>query len=327
MSITTRRPTGLPSWPVLLIAGMEKAGKTYAAAEASAAPLITRTFWITIGEDDPDEYGAIPGADFDIVAHDGTYKGVLSALTDAVEAGREGTTLIVLDSATRLWDLLCDMAQAEANRRATAKARKYSKPLPEDDVTIGMDLWNTAKQRWAHVMDLLRSHQGPSIVTARMEQTAVVDDRGDPTKEKIWKVKAEKSLPFDVGVVVQLRALGDAYVTGVRSLRFKPSQGEATPYPDFTVADLWKRLGCNDAALRSHATNDPMGEQRDLAAVEQRGPILGQIAEAAEAAGFTREDIAQRWAEEHDGEPIGQTLNIPALQSLLADLSKAAKAA
>ena len=30
MTIHTRRPTGLPSWPILLIAGMEKSGKTYA---------------------------------------------------------------------------------------------------------------------------------------------------------------------------------------------------------------------------------------------------------------------------------------------------------
>ena len=67
MSLKTRKPTGLPAWPILLIAGVEKAGKTYAAAAASSSDLIGRTLWVSIGEDDPDEYGAIPGARFEII--------------------------------------------------------------------------------------------------------------------------------------------------------------------------------------------------------------------------------------------------------------------
>lgn len=72
MTLTTRKPTGLPSWPILLIAGVPKAGKSYACAAASASPLVGRTLWVPVGEDDPDELGGIPGADFDIVQHDGT---------------------------------------------------------------------------------------------------------------------------------------------------------------------------------------------------------------------------------------------------------------
>lgn len=75
MTIQTRKPTGRPSWPITVLAGREGAGKTWAALSASASPLVGRTLAVTIDEDMPDEYGAIPGANFDIVLHDGTAKG------------------------------------------------------------------------------------------------------------------------------------------------------------------------------------------------------------------------------------------------------------
>ena len=326
MSLTTRRPTGKPAWPILLIAGGEKAGKTYSAAEASASPLVGRTLWVSIGEDEPDEYGAIPGTDFEIVAHDGTYRGILATLRAAsAEPVTDQPNLLVLDSTTRLWDLLCDMAQAEANRRARIKAEKYHRPVPDDDVTIGMDLWNTAKQRWAHVLDVLRDHDGPSILTARLEQTVVVDSKGDPTKDKVWKVKAEKGLPFDAGVIVEMPTFGEVYLTGVRSLRFKPEPGARTAMKDFTVDDLWRRLGLADedgTSPRQHTSNDAQGEQREIAAAPRRDELLIEVAAACEAVGFTRADIAQRWLEEHS-EPIQTTTNLAGLEELLAGLAKA----
>ena len=54
--LRTRRPSGKPSWPIVLIAGAEKAGKSWACAAASGSDLIGRTLWIGLGEDDPDEY-------------------------------------------------------------------------------------------------------------------------------------------------------------------------------------------------------------------------------------------------------------------------------
>src|SRR5690606_14747062 len=83
-ALQTRKPSGLPSWPILLLAGREKAGKSWAAVSASASPLVGRTLYIGIGEDDPDEYSIIPGADFEIVVHDGTFPGILAAVRAAV---------------------------------------------------------------------------------------------------------------------------------------------------------------------------------------------------------------------------------------------------
>lgn len=294
MTIQTRKPTGKPPWPIMLLAGAEKAGKTYSAAEASASPNIGRTFWISVGEDDPDEYGALPGARFEIVEHDGTYRGILNALTAAKAEPTAGgkPNLIVLDSATRLWDLLCDEQQVEANRRARVKAEKYKRPVGDEDATITMDQWNTAKQRWAHCIDVLREHSGPSLVTARLETVTVMDGNGNPTKDKDRKVKAEKSLPFDVGVTVEMPARGDAWLTGVRSLRFKSTEAR-TRFPDFTVQALWDKLGVTgkDAtAPRQHTSNDP----DDKPAADAQAARV-RLAELCDEKGWQRGEVAALW--------------------------------
>lgn len=260
-AIQWREPTGLPSWPILLLAGVEKAGKTYQAAVASASERVGMTWWVAFGEDEPDEYGAIPGARFRIVQHDGTYRGLIRAL-DAINAqprtDPDRPDLIVVDSATRVWELLSAEAQAQANERAVKKAKRFNKPVPEDDVTIGMDLWNTAAERWAHVMECLREHDGPVILTARLDVVTVVDERGEPTKEKTLRVKAHKSLPFDVGAIAHLMAPGEVYLTGVRSLRMPLQVGERKPVEDFTVDRLWGVLGIDEGTSpRTQTTLDP----------------------------------------------------------------------
>ncbi|MDR6861938.1 hypothetical protein [Phycicoccus sp. 3266] len=326
MILRTRKPTGLPSWPILLLAGTEKAGKTYAAAAASASSLIGRTLWVTIGEDAPDEYGAIPGARFEIVEHDGTYRQILGALDECVaELAKDETPgLIVIDSGTRLWNLLSDEAQAVANRRAAAKAARSNRPTPDDDATIGMDLWNTAKQRWDHVMDCLREHQGPSIITARLDLTAVVNDKGDPTKDKTWKVQAHKSLPYDVGAIVELPAPGEAVLTGVRSLRVKNAHTQRRAFPGFTVEALWTEMGLAEAAgTRSHVS--ATGEQSVDAVRAAVVALLNEIGDLAARLGIPRQQIVNDWADSHPGEAIAETTDIGALELLRDDLAEKVK--
>jgi hypothetical protein len=318
LPIETRRPTGKPPWPLTLVAGAEKAGKSYCLAQASASAHIGRTFWVSVGEDDPDEYGAIPGARFEIVRHDGTYRGILTAIDAAAsQPSVDGKpNLIGVDSMTRLWDLLCDMAQATANQRAKAKAERFHRPVPLEDVDVSMDLWNQAKDRWQHVMAALRDHQGPVVVTARLEQVAVVEG-GKPTTEKTWKVKAEKSLPYDVGAIVELPKRGQAFLTGVRSLRFKPDPAnpDRTEYPDFTVEKLWADLGVLDAdgtAPRQHS--GVVGDRAEQIA------LIKEIAVLADRAGQPRDQIAADWASAHRGQSLNDAMSIPDLELLRDDL-------
>ncbi|WP_413354060.1 AAA family ATPase [Microbacterium sp. 1P06AB] len=243
----TRKPTGKPPWPILLLAGREKAGKTWAALTASASPLIGRTLYIGIGEDDPDEYALIPGADFDIVVHDGTYPGILTAIQEAVaEPHEELPTLIVVDSMTRLWNLIGDNMQAVANKRA--KGRRN----PNGDFTVSADLWNVAASQWTDIMDALRTHKGPIILTARLDSVAVMEN-GQPTAQKEWKIQGHKSLPFDSSAIVEMRSRGEFLLTGARSARIQLERPR--PIPSFTVDWLWAELGLADGTgERTHAT-------------------------------------------------------------------------
>ncbi|MEO5317632.1 hypothetical protein PV761_03425 [Arthrobacter sp. CC3] len=246
MTTTFREPTGKPTWPILLIAGGEKAGKSYASAKASASDLIGQTYWIGVGEDDPDEYGAIPGARFRIAKHNGTHQSILAALRDASQQPRvDGKpNLLIVDSGTRVWEMLSDEAQERANMRAKKAAEKWNKPFdPDTESTIGPDLWNRATGRWQDVMEILRNHDGPSIITARLDIVTIMDAKGQPTKDKTSKVKAQKSLPFDVGGIVEMPERGKAYISGIRSLKLDLPVGEKQQVKDFTVDWLWRKLG------------------------------------------------------------------------------------
>jgi hypothetical protein len=255
MTIRTSKPTGKPSWPITLLAGAEKTGKSWAAAQAAASPLIARTYWLGIGEDRPDEYGLI--ADFDIIEHDGTYREILRNVTEVAGEPpvKDETVLLVVDSMTRLWDLIKDNAQATANARARAAATRYNKSQPEGDSPISMDLWNAAKGQWNHVMDAIRAHRGPVILTARLDTVTVMGDDGKPTKQKQEKVSAEKSLPFDVGAVIEMPVRGEAYITGVRSVKLQLP--ERLLVKDFTIDGLWRKLGLHEVEIGERVHDAP----------------------------------------------------------------------
>lgn len=236
MTLRTRKPTGKPPWPTLLIAGASKAGKTYACAEASASELVTAAYWIGIGEPDPDMYGAIPGANFEIVEHDGSLRGIGQALH---AVNQQGESLLVIDSMTRLWDLLKDEAQALASERARRKHRGNP-----DEAKIDMDLWNRAKERHAAVVQAIQEHQGPVLLTARLDVVTAMDDRGQPTRDKDLKIQTEKNLPYEVDGVVLLPERGKARIDGLRSMVWQIDK--PTDLPGFTVDALWRRLGLGD---------------------------------------------------------------------------------
>jgi hypothetical protein len=243
MTIQTRKPTGLPPWPIILLAGLEKTGKSYAAAVASSSPLVGRTLWVGIGEDDPDEYGQVPGANFDIVVHDGTFDGILrAAKAVAAEPPVDGKpTLFVVDSMTNLWNLCVDNVQAIANQRSSGnRGANGEKP-------ISPDLWNAAAANWAKFMDAIRAHRGPTIVTARLDEVMVMGDDGKPTKQKRMKVQAHKTLPYDVGVVVELHERGHALIKGVRSVKMALEREEEIK-GGISIPALWDRLGLSAKA-------------------------------------------------------------------------------
>ena len=282
MAISTRRPTGAPAWDLTLIAAREKCGKSYAAAQASGIDYIGRTFWIPFGENEPDEYGAIPGADFEIVNLDDyggvTYAGVMNAIRAAVAEPRvhpDKPNLIVLDSAGRVWTFLSNRADYAARKRLAKKQKLNEVPLAEDvaeDINIGHDLWNSAGDLWLDMLDLLKSHDGPVILTTLIEEGTVFEN-GQPTKKKDWKILGQKRFAADVGIVIEIPKLREVYVTGVRSLQFEPVKtGEhtrANRFHDFTVEKLWTSLGLGAHTAKAKHANIVTAQADDAAAQQQ----------------------------------------------------------
>jgi len=217
MTLTTRKPTGKAPWPMLLLAGVEKSGKSYACAALSASDLIDRTFYIEVGEGSADQYGALPGARYEIVEHDGSHAGILAACEAAVaEPMTNGKPhAIIFDSASEYWALLSDEQASIAAKRGKD--------------TITMDQWNAAKKRWRKTIDALRSSKGPVILTARLDLVTVMDKGGKRTTEKQWKVRAEKDLPFEVDGVIELKEARRPVVAGIRTVAFNVPAGGITP--------------------------------------------------------------------------------------------------
>lgn len=273
-----RKPTGLPSWPVLLLAGREKAGKSYQAALASSSDLIDRTFWVGFGEKDPDEYGAIPGSRFEIVQHNGTLGDLTQALRDIQrEPSGDRPHLLVIDSGTKIWNTLGDKANYLAVQRG-AKG-KDGEPI------VGMDIWNRVTREWLAIMTLIRMHRGPVIITARLDTVTVMDDNGRPTKNKAEKIKGQKDLAYDVDAIVEMPERGTADLVGARSVIFKLP--ERLTLPDFTVDGLWRKLGLDRTATAQPTYAEPapiVGEPQTPAVAEQSDDAAPSDAElAAEA--------------------------------------------
>ena len=79
---------------------------------------------------------------------------------------------------------------------------------------------------WDDLLDTLRTHDGPVILTAR------ADDGGEDLKARV-----QKDLPYDVDVVVQASAHRNFSLRGVRSVRFKDVPG-AIEIGDLNIPDL-----------------------------------------------------------------------------------------
>lgn len=242
-----RRPTGKPSWPVLLLAGREKAGKSYQAALASTSDLIDRTFWVGFGEKDPDEYGAIPGARFEIAEHDGTLSDMKDTLRYLLSIPKgDKPNLLVLDSATRVWMTLRD----KANYIAAQRGKKDR----DGEFIVSMDIWNKVNTEWAEILNLVRRWNGPSILTARLDTVAVIEN-GRPTQQKAEKVQGQKSMAYDVDAIVEMPERGRAELVGARSVIYKiPSRVDL---PDFTVDGLWRKLGLADNTTEQATYTEP----------------------------------------------------------------------
>jgi hypothetical protein len=267
--LQTRVPTGLVPWPLILIEGSEKAGKSWACAELSASEKVGQTYWIDLGEGGADEYGSIPGARYLVVEHDGTFGQVLASVeaikADAQRAADAGEppVVLVIDSMTAEWDLLKGIADAKARQRLAKKGRQVA---ADQEPQISMDLWNEANSRHRKLMTALMTFPGIVAVTARGKEVAALDTNGRPIEgSKEYKVEGQKNLAFDATVWIRVSRDHPPMVVGARSVHagIRPGVDRPKPAPGLTLEKVvFDILRCNPAetqprAMETLSTQEP----------------------------------------------------------------------
>jgi len=254
--LKTRPPSGRVPWPLILLEGAEKSGKSWACAELSASPRVGRTYWIDLGEGSGDEYGAIPGARYEIVEHDGTWAsliGAVGAIRD--EAGKtvgEPPTVLVIDTITAEWDLLKDWASNRARERLAKKGKHLA---PEVEPQISMDLWNDANTRHRRLMTMLMTFPGIVVLTARGKDVTALDSSGRPIEgSKEYRVEGQKNLAYDCSVWVRMSRDQAPLVVGARSVHagVRPGVDRPKPAPNFTLDwMIFDVLHCDQAQAQA----------------------------------------------------------------------------
>lgn len=293
--LRTRKPTGRVPWPLILIEGGEKSGKSWACAQFSTSDRIGQMYWIDLGEGAADEYGAIPGANYLVVEHDGTWAQIQAAV-DAVKAeamraaaAGEPPVVLVIDSMSAEWDLLKDWASDRARQRFNARARQNNRRQLADDEEpkISMDLWNEAAARHRRLMTQLMTFPGIVLLTARGKEVASLDDNGKPIeRQREYKVEGHKTLGFDVSCWIRLDRGRPGTVVGVRSVHVGIRPGYDKPIElaaDWTVENIvFDTLKCEPAQAhpRDLVELQPSDEEPQPITEEQYERMHGLFREA-----------------------------------------------
>jgi hypothetical protein len=306
MSLNTRKPTGAVPWPLILLEGGEKSGKSYTAALLSASPKIGRTVWLDLNEGAADEYGAIKGARYEVIEHDGTWPSIMgqvaAAREEAARAAEAGELplVLVIDSMTAEWDLLKDWADQRARTSDAGKAKLAKNPNAEIQIT--MNLWNDATARHRKLMTMLMTFPGIVIMTARGKDVAAMDAKGRPIENtKEYRVEGNKNLAFDASCWIRLFRDKQAVMVGARSVHVGVRPGADDP---MTLAADWSLEGVIFNLLKCDPANAHARKLAELQA--QRTPE--QIRDEALTTTTDFKRIQELYAEARELQYDGVTL-------------------
>jgi hypothetical protein len=303
--LKTRKPTGRVPWPCVLLEGEEKAGKSWALAQLSASDRIGTLYWIDLNEGAGDEYGAIPGAAYELVEHDGSYAQVLAAVqavkAEARRAADAGEPPVVLgiDSGSAIWDGLKDWASARAAK--SARNRELLKRDPNAEITISQNLWNDAGARWRKLQTELLTFPGIVVVTARGKEVTEVDASGRPIEgQKTWSVQTHREFPYAASVWVRLRRGRRPLIVGARSVQLgiKPNDDPAREVTDKAADGRLLEWLVFDALKCDPGT----AHVRDLVAFHGGGLLEHEREEEARAVRRSEPDVADLVARIRDAE-------------------------
>jgi hypothetical protein len=259
VTLRTRPPTGEVAWPIVLVEGAEKVGKTYETAALTADKRIGRAFWFDLGEGSADEYGPI--GNYEVVEHDGTFTDFITSLRLACAEPRidDKPNVVAIDSGTVLWEALKDWAGMRARR--SKKNRQILADDPDAEINVSSTYWNDANDRWGQMIHILRRFDGIAVIICRGKEVSKMGRDGNPVAgETEYRIEAQKALPNNVTAIVRVEAVKRLRLTGARSIHVEvPRQGIALP-EDAPLAHLvFGILGAGSAFGSSPAIDPQFG--------------------------------------------------------------------
>lgn len=320
MTLRTRKPTGLPNWPLILLEGPAQVGKSFQAAQFTGCEKVGQAYWMDFGEGAADEYGAVPGADYLIVEHDGSWSDIIGQVRDVISEARKADAsrppVLVMDSMTNVWDMLKSWTNVRA--RSSRNNKRILESDPDAEIKAAPNLWNDAGDRHAQLMALLTSFPGIVIMTAKGKETMAVDGDGRPIPgAKDYSVEGHKSLPFTANVWVRLSRDSAPQVVSFRSATkgLRPGVDQPQRYADFTLENLiFDVMGLGKAQTREVAE---LVTDEKAAADVVRAELGEFIREHKDEISYKQ--LAEKF-HQNQGEALDSTRDVQAVQTLLEEL-------
>lgn len=328
MALKTRRPTGAISWPLILLAGEAKTGKTWAAAAFTGDERVGRSFWLDLGEGCADEYGAVPGADYEIIEHDGTWIDIIAQVTEvrdvaaeALAKGEKPVTLTI-DSMTAEWAMLSAWTDVRARRSANNKKMLEADPDAEIDITS--NYWNDATSRHNRLMNMLKTFPGIVVMTSLETEKTQFGPGGKPIPNapKVAKPDGQKRLSADVNVWVRLSLTEDPVIVGMRYpakmniIPGKPGkENQPKPYADFTIGKLvFDFLGIESSAIQVRNTpvldaDQVLPEENPVKADDELARAKTRVWELAQKLGWDGKALGADYRKSHAAELSAATVS------------------
>ncbi len=207
----TEKPDGKPPAPFILLGGEEGAGKSLELARLSADPRVGESFVLVHGEDTIRQYVDLPGGErarFEVLRHDGTYRGVVAALEQtsayAAEVMTAGEPPVVLgyDTGTYLWEDI--KAWLDKRNRESRRNQQILQEDPDAALDIPMNLWNDGNSRYSRILTLMQTFPGIAVMTAQASEVTEVRGGRPVTGSMAWKEDAQKRTRFAANLHVRL---------------------------------------------------------------------------------------------------------------------------
>lgn len=256
--LRTRRPTGQVAWPLILLEGDEKAGKSYAAYSLSADERVGRTFVVEFGEGIADEYKAL--GPYEIVEHNGTYPDVLAqvkaACAEPTEPGKPN--VVVIDQMTEMWDLLNSWAEHRA--RGTKSAKQKLKGDPDATIEIPPFLHNEKRDRWYKVLNTMRHTPVIGVLVCRGQEVTKFENGQPVAGQTDYSIHGHKGTPFAVKAHVRMTKPHRATLLAVAALEADlPAGGRVLADANPLAELVFDVLGCGADSVARPITHGSLG--------------------------------------------------------------------